>query len=374
MGNNTYDAVIIGGGMYGCTIANHLATQHKLKRIALVEKSARLFSRASWNNQARVHNGYHYPRSYTTAFRSRVNLPKFLNDYPSAIESRFTKIYAIAKNNSKVTANQFIRFCTQIGASFEQAPPNIRGLFNQRLIENVFQVEEYAFNAAVLAELAQSELQRNHVDLQLNSRVTDIQANLSHSYDVEITNDKGITNCLKSKLVFNCTYSGLNHVSDNLDTSKRLKHEITEMALVSPPETLGGLGITIMDGPFFSCMPFPAKALHTLSHVRYTPHQQWEDQMQIDPYQALKQYEKRSRANRMIRDASRYVPAMAKVVYKSSLFEIKTILTKNETDDGRPILFESHKNLPGCYSVLGGKIDNIYDILGRIDSCLQTKI
>jgi hypothetical protein len=40
---------------------------------------------------------------------------------------------------------------------------------------------------------------------------------------------------------------------------------------------------------------------------------------------------------------------------------------KNEGDDGRPILFEKHAALPGCYSVLGGKIDNIYDVLEKMN-------
>jgi hypothetical protein len=40
---------------------------------------------------------------------------------------------------------------------------------------------------------------------------------------------------------------------------------------------------------------------------------------------------------------------------------------KNESDDGRPILFEKHPELPGCYSILGGKIDNIYDVLEKLD-------
>ena len=44
------------------------------------------------------------------------------------------------------------------------------------------------------------------------------------------------------------------------------------------------------------------------------------------------------------------------------------MLVKNEGDDGRPILFERHEALPGCYSVLGGKIDNIYDALERLDA------
>jgi hypothetical protein len=31
-------------------------------------------------------------------------------------------------------------------------------------------------------------------------------------------------------------------------------------------------------------------------------------------------------------------------------------------------LFEKHSELPGCYSVLGGKIDNIYDVLEKLDA------
>lgn len=51
-----------------------------------------------------------------------------------------------------------------------------------------------------------------------------------------------------------------------------------------------------------------------------------------------------------------------------SLFEVKTILVKNEGDDRRSILFERHENLAGCYSILGGKIDNIYDVLEKLDA------
>ncbi len=49
------------------------------------------------------------------------------------------------------------------------------------------------------------------------------------------------------------------------------------MALMKMPPALNELGITVMDGPFFSLMPFPARSLHTLSHVRYTPHFSWQD-------------------------------------------------------------------------------------------------
>jgi hypothetical protein len=69
----------------------------------------------------------------------------------------------------------------------------------------------------------------------------------------------------------------------------------------------------------------------------------------------------------MVRDVARYMPAVRDATYRDSLFEIKTVLTKNEGDDGRPILFERHAELPGCYSILGGKLDNIYDVLEKLD-------
>ena len=147
-----------------------------------------------------------------------------------------------------------------------------------------------------------------------------------------------------------------------------LKQEVTEMALMQAPPVLQGLGITVMDGPFFSMMPFPARGLHTLSHVRYTPHLHWKDEPGIDPYQKLASHGRATHVDRMVRDVSRYLPAVRDAKYVDSLFEVKTVLVKNEGDDGRPILFEKHPELPGCYSVLGGKIDNIYDILEKLDA------
>ena len=140
------------------------------------------------------------------------------------------------------------------------------------------------------------------------------------------------------------------------------------MALMQMPAALAGLGVTVMDGPFFSMMPFPARGLHTLSHVRYTPHCNWQDSAQIDPYQRLRDYVRETRVERMVRDVARYLPAVRDARYVDSLFEVKTVLVKNESDDGRPILFERHRELAGCYSVLGGKIDNIYDVFAKLDA------
>jgi glycine/D-amino acid oxidase-like deaminating enzyme len=366
--NINHDAVIVGGGFYGAAIAIYLTKQRGFKRIALIEREPALLTRASYNNQARVHNGCHYPRSFTTAYRSRINLPKFVRDWPHAVKQDFTKLYAIARRNSKVTAKQFERFCREIGAKIQPAETSLRALFEPSLIEEVFLVEEYAFDSTMLANWATRELQDCGVQINLKTNVTAISNGPNETLQVALKHEGGSEELLACRYVFNCTYSGLNQFKGDFPgTQTGLKQEITEMALMRAPPALEGLGITVMDGPFFSMMPFPARGLHTLSHVRYTPHMQWNDEQDIDPYQKLLQYERVSRVDRMIRDAGRYLPAVLDAKYVESLFEIKTVLVKNEGDDGRPILFEKHPELPGCYSVLGGKIDNIYDVLEKLN-------
>jgi glycine/D-amino acid oxidase-like deaminating enzyme len=363
------DAVIIGGGFYGAAIAIYLAKQRGLRRIVLIERESALLTRASYNNQARIHNGYHYPRSFTTAYRSRVNLPKFVRDLPDAVKHDFIKLYAIARRNSKVTAKQFERFCREIGAKIQPAEPALRALFEPRLIEDVFLAEEFVFDATKLASWAARELKECGVQIRLETMVTTISKESNGTLQVAVRPNHETDQLVSCRYVFNCTYSGLNQFKGDFPgTRTGLKQEITEMALIQVPPVLQDLGITVMDGPFFSIMPFPARTLHTLSHVRYTPHLHWNDEQGIDPYKKLEYYEGETRVDRMIRDVGRYLPAMLDTKYIDSLFEVKTVLVKNEADDGRPILFEKHSELPGCYSILGGKIDNIYDVLEKLDA------
>ena len=364
-----HDAIIIGGGFYGTAIAIYLARKRGIKRVLLVEKEAGLLRRASYNNQARVHNGYHYPRSFTTAYRSRVNFPKFVEEWHDAVRSDFTKLYAIARHNSKVTAKQFERFCKVIGAKISPAESAYRSLFEPRLIEDVFLVEEHAFDSIKLADWAYCELNKLGVQIQFSTTITKILNGPNGSLKVFAKRKNDSSEIISCHYVFNCTYCGINHLNgDFLGVKSNLKHEITELALMRMPTPLKDLGITVMDGPFFSMMPFPARGLHTLSHVRYTPHLHWIDQRDINPYEKIQVYDCKSRVERMVRDVARYLPLAKEAIHIDSLYEVKTVLVKNETDDGRPILFEKHTELKGCYSILGGKIDNIYDVFEKLDT------
>lgn len=365
-------AVVIGGGFYGASVALRLR-ERGLDPVVVCEREPLLLSRASYSNQARVHSGYHYPRSFLTAFRSRANLQRFCAEYAPAVKRDFTSIYAIAARRSKVTPGQFERFMSDIGAPFERLSNTYRGLFDPRLIAAVYEVEEYAFDAARLREILTSQLARAGVEVRLGAEAYRVRPD-GHLVHVDISEAAG-TLTLTAPLVLNCAYARTNWNVRTSDSAGVLKHEIAEIALIDVPDELRDVAITVMDGPFFSCMPFPAERCHSLSHVRYTPHGSVLDAHgSLDPLTVLADTELHSRCASMLADASRFVPLVRHCVHRKSLFEVKSVLAHHEVDDGRPILLRREFEHPGILSLLGGKLDNVYDVLTELDRVLLTTL
>lgn len=361
------DTIIIGGGFYGLRVALFLHEELGVENIKIIEKETDMMTHASYVNQARVHNGYHYPRSILTAYRSVVNFPRFIEEYPEAIVSDFDKYYGIAKHLSKVNAYQFRRFSEKIGAEIEEAPKDIYDLFNPSLTEAVFKVKEYAFNSHILRDILLNKI----------NKYPSIQILQGEKVEKVIYDGKGLgvrvgENTFRAAYVLNCTYAGINtlHRASDLPLVK-LKHEITEMCLVQLPEKFKNFSITMMDGPFFSIMPFPSKGLYTLSHVRYTPHESWLDNGDTEPdrhdtYKYLKDGAFRSNYQQMYNDVIRFIPHLKDMEYAESIVEVKTILMKSEDDDSRPILYRSDFGVEGYVCIMGGKLDNIYDVFEEL--------
>jgi glycine/D-amino acid oxidase-like deaminating enzyme len=361
---NKYHTVIIGGGFYGLRIAQYLYDELSIRNILVVEKEADVMQRASYNNQARVHNGYHYPRSVLTALRSRVNLPIFSKEYPDVMVRDIKKYYAVATHLSKVSGRQFERFYDRIGARIDPVPEMMQW-FNPKLIEQVFEVEEYAFNTTTLKKHLLSALKERGVGIHISEKVESVS---SEGQGLLVKTDKG---SYATSFVLNTTYSSINRV--NLNSGLPIipfKHELTEMCLVKLPPELEGMALTIMCGPFFSIMPFPDKNAYTLSHVRYTPHSEWFDTEEYvrDSHAYLDSIKKVSHFPQMLADVKRYMPIAAKIEYTGeSLWEVKTVLPQSEGDDSRPILYkENHGGLLNYICLMGGKIDNIYDVFKEL--------
>jgi glycine/D-amino acid oxidase-like deaminating enzyme len=358
-------AVVIGGGFYGCMLAAHL--RQAGGRVVLCEKHDDILERASHTNQARVHNGYHYPRSMLTGLRSRANFPRFVAEFGDCVDSSFAKYYAIARRHSHVTARHFANFCARIEAPLRPAPPAIRKLFDPHHVEAVFAVEEYAFDAVRLRRQMWERLDAAGVEVRTGTEVVRI-ARHDRGVELEWRGPDGPA-ALSAGRAFNCTYSQINALLARSGIAPiPLKHEITELALVEVPDELAGMGVTVMCGPFFSCMPFPSRGVHSLSHVRYTPHASWQDGGGgvVDAHRLLADSRLRSRVSLMVRDAARYLPAIADCRPVDSLWEVKTVLPASERDDGRPIYLEHDVGLPGLTCVLAAKIDNVFDLLDAV--------
>ncbi|MBN9518151.1 FAD-binding oxidoreductase [bacterium] len=375
-----WDAVVVGGGFYGLYLAEQLAA--RLRRVLLCEAGPALMARASYANQARVHNGYHYPRSVLTAVRSRVNFPRFVAEFRPAVDATFEKLYAVARRGSKVTAGQFAEAMRRIGAPVEPADAATAGqfaeamrrigapvepadaaqvrLFDRDLIEDVFRVREYAFDSVRLCDAMAERVRRAGVTVRLNTPVERVWSLSGGAVRVRAAGAE-----LVAGLALCCSYAQTNAVAaaSGLPVIP-LKHELAEMALVELPDALKGLGVTVVDGPFFSCMPFPPRGLHTLSHVRYTPHGHWYDgdATHRPAYEVFAAADHTTAFPHMARDAARYLPALARCEYRDSLWEVKTVLPRSEADDSRPILFRPDHGIPNYHVVMGGKIDNVYDV------------
>jgi glycine/D-amino acid oxidase-like deaminating enzyme len=366
------EALVIGGGFFGLYLAEYLALRWGAGSVVLCERGPDFMTGASYANQARVHQGYHYPRSRLTAFRSRLHFPRFVAEFPACIDDTFVKLYAVAANGSKVSAVQFRRFAESIGAPIERAPEELRKLFDRHLVEDVFLTREYAFDAVKLRGMMLDRVRRADVVEKTCTEVHSLRADGVGSLTVETTGPRG-SERFSARHVFNCTYCDINQVlaASSLPLIP-LKHELAELALIHVPEPLTHLGVTVMCGPFFSTMPFPSAGLHSFSHVRYTPHASWADKPGtiLPGRRIIEAAAPRTSYPLMIRDAARYLPILAKSEYRSSLWQVKTVLPRSETDDSRPILFRPHHGLENHHVVLGGKIDNVYDAVWEIEAML----
>lgn len=357
------DVAVIGGGFYGLRIGAMTASAGR--STALFERELHFLSRASFNNQARVHGGYHYPRSVLTAMRARHLYARFQQEFASAINGEFQHLYAIARHQTKVRAREFAEFCRRIGAPLSPAPRALAAHFDANTVEQSFLAEEAVFDAHTLADLAIANALREGVRCLPGCEVVGLAPGSARRLRLHWRSGAN-TGTTDADWVVNATYSALNDVlAQSGLTPIPLIHELTEIAIVRPPAALRGCGVTVMDGPFWSCLPFPALGAYSLTHVRYTPHARWRSD-DADAASAARvsspQSHGPSSAPLMQRDAERFLPLMREAQHLTSLWETKTVLPRSAGDDSRPILVRQHDDAPGLVSVLGGKIDSVYDV------------
>lgn len=357
-----YDFIIIGAGFFGLNISKYLRNRFPDSNILVVDKESDILLRASRWNQARVHMGYHYPRSVSTAIRSSKNYNKFLKDWGFAVNDTRKTLYGISKINSKTNTINFEKFLKTTSLSYLDKTDYYSNLFNSSNISKMYEVFEDVFSAELIRNYFSDYLKKNNIDLLLNS-VPDLIESEEDFTLITINNQQ-----YEAKYLFNCTYSGIGKYNKDLEDKNFLKHEIAEIAFVKLPPNFDLFNITIMDGPFFSIIYNPDKECHTLSHVRYTPHFEFFSKSNLDPYKVLENYDKKTNFNKMKLDSSKYFPGLKDMQLINSFFEIKTVLNSSEINDSREILINKSNSK---WDILGSKIDQVYDVLSLLDEQLK---
>jgi glycine/D-amino acid oxidase-like deaminating enzyme len=370
----TIDCVILGGGFYGVSCALYL-TQRGLT-CAIIEREARILLRASFWNQARVHGGYHYPRSVTTALRSQKNYKRFCEDYAPSMHRTEHALYAVSSVRSLVTAEQFHTFCKRIDAPIREASQKHTALFNANTVRGVFEIEECTFNAGKLQEQLECELKKLNIPCHTSTTPTKITRDGNGIFNITLSTGAA----LASRHLIVSGYAGCNELLSLLPDAPPvpLKLQLAELALVKPPQSLA-MCITVMDGPFFSLMPFPSLNLFSFSHVAYTPRYEWDSTMgKMFPFEKVLQMTRdpdatspRSSYIKMLKDTERYLPSITECAYEGSFFEMKAFLPRSAFNDSRPILFSSdHGGIEGLHVVIGSKMDNIYDCFDQLETTI----
>ena len=365
-----YDKIIIGAGLYGLYSAWYCGKQGK--KIQVLEYDDAPFKRATFINQARVHNGYHYPRSYSTAIKSAHYFKRFNDDYGFSILTKFNQVYATSSEFSWSDAKQFQKFCAAAEIKCDEVAPT--KYFKEGYCDGAFLTEEYTYDAQILKQFLLEKISElPNVEIQYGVKILSIQNN-GKEYEIELADGKKI----KSSFVLNATYASVNQIQNMLGFEHfKIKYELCEIILCNVNDKLKDTGLTVMDGPFFSIMPFGKTGYHSLTAVTFTPHKACKESLPhfncMDRSKGFCSPLQLGNCNDCPAKPESAWPYMSNLARKymrddlifefdHTLFSMKPILLASEIDDSRPTVIKTFSTNPTFVSVLSGKINTVYDL------------
>jgi hypothetical protein len=226
---------VIGAGFYGCHVANELLRDGH--DVEVHEIKDEVFGGASGSIPARVHQGFHYPRSKKTRDACQSHAKEFEAQYSDFIRSIGTNIYAIAADRSLVDFDQYVDTLT--------------GEVEFEVIDNV---EKYGLKNVEGAVLTKEKHIITDDVKEYFSQALD--GRIKFGIKPEAIDDPGFDVTIDATF---CAYD--NYRIDRYEPCfvGLLKGDVTK-------------AVTIMDGPFASVYPWnPERGLCSISSARYTP-------------------------------------------------------------------------------------------------------
>lgn len=371
-----FDFVVVGGGIFGCYAALYLAG--KGGKVCLLEKETRLFQKASLVNQARLHGGYHYPRSMATAALSDEHKARFTVEHRPFVNFSLENFYAIDRFGSFTDPPQFERFCQYLDLRCERITEH--PLFNFERLDRLYRTEEYSFDPVLVGHFYRQQVQQTP-DITVLTSTCLLRATANgDQWNLETDRQQGgaLENLhLETPVVINATYAATNAMNRLFGVDElALTHEISEIAFLHSRQ-FAGKGLTVMDGPFGSIMPYGLSGLLSLTSVAYTHHKISYDNLPTFDCQVVEDPRCRpaapgictecprrpaSNAYKMLAQMRQYYHESVQFEHLFSYFTIKSKLKASHIDDGRPTEIARLRDTPSFYCLFAGKVNSIYEV------------
>lgn len=347
---NKKKVAIIGGGIFGVSSALELAGDFE---VVIFEQESDVMSKGTYANQYRHHYGFHYPRSRETVRQCLDAQDSFRSRWQGAIIDDIASYYAVAKVGSRVTADEFIKFCDEMGLKYKLGYPDTDWL-NRDAVDVCVFTREPIYDIYKLKSLAKEMLAKSDsTKLRLSSKV------IGAKFD-DMTGQKILTILHNGRqidevfdYVINATYANQNLLKNWLGfPSLEIEFRLKEVPIVKLP-TNRRQAITIMDGPFVTIVPIGNTGLYTFGDVARSVR---EIKFSTDGVPWTEAYIKSlpSRFLEMKEANPYYIPIIAKAQYLSSMFAVLPILPDSNETDARLTAVTEHGR--GCWSVFEGKI------------------
>ena len=339
---------IIGGGIFGLSCAISLDKTHD---VTVFEQGADILGGATYANHNRHHYGFHYPRSDDTALQCLESRAEFEELYGECCFWDFANYYCVAKENSKTTPEDYLRFCQRMGLDFRQEWPD-EGVLDKSKIALCLLVEEGIYDFDILKMIVQKRIAKaSTLEIKLRHQV--LSGRMEPSGDkVLVVETNGEIRELRFDFIINAMYANYNRFCDWFGFEKRLfQYNLQELDVIELP-VKNRLGITVQDGPFPSFLPLGHTNRYLLAHV-ITSQLVREIRAGTVPLLNRVNYVE-SNWQQIREDCSEYIPLLKKATYIRSLFVDRVVDATRLDEDARLTEITSHGS--GCWSVFAAKI------------------
>jgi hypothetical protein len=323
------NVAVVGGGVFGCVIATDLARAGA--RVDLFERHHELLSGATRTCQARLHRGYHYPRSTRTANEASASFDAFNRRFPESVIKQYKHHYLIARDCSLTDTTAYTAFMRRQHLPYT---PSVSPLVRSDTVDTCVRVPEAFVDVHALRAHLRHDLASAGVAVYVNAPV-DLRMETWTEHD----------------RVVNATYG--------TNMPYPVRFELCEVVLVRLGPRYTGQSFVVMDGAFVSLDPIPGHDLHMLydvdrsvHHVSATgevPHayRNMVDAGVVDAASVTRVDGMAYNAGRFLKDFPAYPD------YRGSLFTVRAVLPNVDATDERPTLVHTEGKLT---HVLSGKI------------------